>query len=99
MVAGIHRSLRSGGYWLCADIRASSHVGENLDHPMGTFLYAVSCQHCMTVSLAHDGEGLGAMWGVQQARRLFADVGFGEVTVRTIDADPTNNYYVCRKGA
>lgn len=98
MVAGIHRSIRPGGYWLCADIRASSHVGENLDHPMGTFLYAVSCQHCMTVSLAHEGEGLGAMWGVQQARRLFADVGFAEVTVRTIDADPTNNYYVCRKG-
>jgi 2-polyprenyl-3-methyl-5-hydroxy-6-metoxy-1,4-benzoquinol methylase len=97
MVAGIHRSLEPGGFWLCADIRASSHVGENLDHPMGTFMYAVSCQHCMTVSLAYDGEGLGAMWGVQRAKQIFSDAGFTDIVVKTIDHDPTNNYYVCRK--
>jgi ubiquinone/menaquinone biosynthesis C-methylase UbiE len=97
MVAGIHRSLKPGGFWLCADIRASSHVGENLDHPMGTFMYAMSCQHCMTVSLAYDGEGLGAMWGVQQAKQLFGDVGFVDIAVKSLDYDPTNNYYVCRK--
>jgi ubiquinone/menaquinone biosynthesis C-methylase UbiE len=97
MVEGIHRSLKPGGFWLCADIRASTHVGENLDHPMGTFMYAVSCQHCMTVSLAYDGEGLGAMWGVQQAKQIFADAGFTDIVVKTLDYDPTNNYYVCRK--
>jgi ubiquinone/menaquinone biosynthesis C-methylase UbiE len=97
MVAGIFRSLKPGDFWLCADIRASSHVGENLDHPMGTFMYAVSCQHCMSVSLAYDGEGLGAMWGVQQAKQIFADAGFSDVVVKTLDFDPTNNYYVCRK--
>jgi SAM-dependent methyltransferase len=97
MVDGIYRSLKPGGHWLCADIRASSHVGENLDHPMGTFMYAVSCQHCMSVSLAYDGEGLGAMWGVQQAKALFASSGFADVSVHTLDFDPTNNYYVCRK--
>ena len=99
MVDGIFRALKPGGFWLCADIRASSHVGENLDHPMGTFMYAVSCQHCMTVSLAYDGEGLGAMWGVQQAKRIFADAGFADIVVNTLDHDPTNNYYVCRKPA
>lgn len=97
MVAGIHRSLKPGGFWLCADIRASSHVGENLDHPMGTFMYAVSCQHCMAVSLAYDGEGLGAMWGVQRAKQIFADAGFTDIVVKTLDYDPSNNYYVCRK--
>lgn len=97
MVDGIHRALRPGSHWLCADIKASSHIGENLDHPMGTFMYAVSCQHCMTVSLAGGGEGLGAMWGVQQAKRLFADAGFTDIAVHSIDADPSNNYYVCRK--
>jgi SAM-dependent methyltransferase len=97
MVDGIYRSLKPGGQWLCADIRASSHVGENLDHPMGTFMYAVSCQHCMSVSLAYDGEGLGAMWGVQQAKSLFASSGFADISVHTLDFDPTNNYYVCRK--
>ena len=97
MVDGIYRALKPGGHWLCADIRASSHVGENLDHPMGTFMYAVSCQHCMTVSLAYDGEGLGAMWGVQQAKALFASSGFDDITVHSLDFDPTNNYYVSRK--
>lgn len=97
MVDGIYRSLKPGGYWLCVDIRASSHVGENMDHPMGTFMYAVSCQHCMTVSLAYEGEGLGAMWGVQKAKEIFAAAGFTDVAVKTLDFDPTNNYYICRK--
>jgi ubiquinone/menaquinone biosynthesis C-methylase UbiE len=99
MVDAIQRSLRPDGYWLCVDIRASSHVGENIDHPMGTFMYAVSCQHCMSVSLAYDGDGLGAMWGVHKAKEVFAQAGFTEIEVKTLDFDPTNNYYVCRKPA
>ena len=97
MVNGIYKSLKPGGHWLCVDIRASSHVGENLDHPMGTFLYSVSCQHCMTVSLAYGGVGLGAMWGVQKAREIFGNAGFTDVDVHTLEGDPINNYYVCRK--
>lgn len=96
-VAAVHRSLKPGGVWLCADICASSHVGENLDHPSAPFFYAVSCMHCMSVSLAYDGEGLGAMWGVQQARAIFAEAGFTRIEVHSIDADPSNNYYVCRR--
>ena len=97
MVDGIFRSLAPGGHWLCADIRASSHVGENLDHPMGAFMYGVSCQHCMTVSLAYDGEGLGAMWGVHRAKELFTSAGFTDIAVHSLQFDPSNNYYVCRK--
>ena len=90
-------ALRPGGYWLCVDVGASSHLGENLGHPMGTFLYSVSCMHCMSVSLAYDGAGLGAMWGVQQARDLFSAAGFDEVHVRSVPGDTVNNYYVCRR--
>ena len=97
MVNGIHRSLRPGGYWLCVDVQGSSYVGENLNHPLGTFIYSVSCQHCMTVSLAYDGEGLGAMWGVQKAREVFAKAGFESVAIHNLPGDPMNNYYVCRK--
>jgi SAM-dependent methyltransferase len=97
VVRGIYDSLAPGGYWLCVDVQASSHVGENLDHPMGTFGYTVSCLHCMTVSLAYDGEGLGAMWGVHKARELFTDAGFGPIHVHTLPGDPMNNYYVCHK--
>jgi 2-polyprenyl-3-methyl-5-hydroxy-6-metoxy-1,4-benzoquinol methylase len=97
MVNGIYASLRPGGHWLCVDTKGSSYVGENLDNPFGTFMYAVSCQQCMTVSLAYDGEGLGAMWGVQKAREVFAKAGFQRVEIHEVAGDPTNNYYICRK--
>ena len=99
MVNGIYRSLAPGGSWLCVDIQASSHVGENVAHPLGPFMYAVSCSHCMTVSLAYNGEGLGAMWGVQKAREVFTAAGFDQIELHNIPGDVFNNYYVCRKAA
>ena len=51
VLKGIHRTLKPDGLYLMQDIRASSHVHKNIDHPIGTFLYAVSTMHCMTVSL------------------------------------------------
>ena len=97
MVSGIYASLKPGGYWLCADLCASSHLGENLDHPIGTFGYTVSCMHCMSVSLAYEGEGLGAMWGAQKAREIFTDAGFKVEEVRRVDGDAGNNYYLCSR--
>jgi SAM-dependent methyltransferase len=96
MVEGIFAMLKPGGYWLCVDVQASSHVGENIDHPMGTFFYSVSCAHCMTVSLAHGGAGLGAMWGAQTAREMFADAGFVDLEIHNVEGDVTNNYSDCR---
>ena len=58
------------------DPAASSHLHENLEHPMGPFLYTVSTMHCMTVSLEQGGVGLGTAWGEQSARRMLADAGF-----------------------
>ena len=97
MVRGVFGMLKSAGHWLCVDVQASSHVGENIDHPLGTFFYSVSCAHCMTVSLAHHGAGLGAMWGVQVAREMFTDAGFVDLKVHNVEGDVTNNYYICRK--
>jgi hypothetical protein len=66
VLAGIARALRPGGVYLMQDIAGSSRMHENLDHPLGPFLYTVSCLHCMSVSLAQGGAGLGAMWGEQR---------------------------------
>ena len=93
------QQLQAGGYWHCVDVGASSHIGENIDLPMGTFGYTMSCMHCMTVSLAYGGEGLGTMWGVQKARELFTDSGFEKIEIHTVDGDLFNNYYVCHKTA
>lgn len=97
VVETIYAALKPGGHWLCADIAASSHLGENLDHPMGAFFYAVSCMHCMSVSLAYDGPGLGSMWGVQQAKALFSAAGFEVLGVHALPDDPVNNYFVSRR--
>ena len=89
--------LKPDGTFLMVDIKASSQVHENLDHPMGPFLYTTSTMHCMTVSLALDGEGLGTMWGEQKALELLAEAGFTEVVVKQVTGDPFNNYYIAKK--
>jgi len=70
VLAGIAQALRPAGVYLCVDIAASSELPDNLDHPLGPLLYTISCMHCMTVSLAEGGMGLGAMWGEQKAREM-----------------------------
>jgi SAM-dependent methyltransferase len=97
VLAGIADALRPGGVYLCVDTAASSKVAENLDHPLGTFLYTVSCMHCMTVSLADGGMGLGTMWGEQTAQAMLADAGFTSVVTAHVDGDFVNSYLIASK--
>ena len=43
--------------------------------------------HCMAVSLAFDGAGLGTVWGRQLATSMQAEAGFGDVAVREVESD------------
>jgi hypothetical protein len=79
------------------DIKGSSHMPDNIGHPIGTFLYTVSCMHCMTVSLARGGEGLGAMWGEQKTREYVHKAGFRSIEKHELFHDIQNNWYVIRK--
>ncbi|RJQ65784.1 MAG: class I SAM-dependent methyltransferase [Desulfobacteraceae bacterium] len=97
VLTGIYRTLKSDGVYLMQDIRGSSHVYNNIGHPMGTFLYAISTMHCMTVSLAQGGEGLGAMWGEEKTREYLTRAGFGSIQVHRLAHDIQNNWYVVRK--
>jgi 2-polyprenyl-3-methyl-5-hydroxy-6-metoxy-1,4-benzoquinol methylase len=97
VLKNIHNLLRPGGTFLCVDIQASSHLHENIEHPLAPMMYAVSTMHCMTVSLALNGEGLGTMWGEQKARELLAEAGFPGVDVKTVEGDIFNNYYIAKK--
>src|SRR5437763_10196878 len=90
VLAGIARALRPGGVYLCVDIAASSKVSENLDHPFGPFGYAISCMHCMTVSLADGGMGLGTLWGEQEAKAMLTDAGFTSIETAHVDGDIGN---------
>jgi ubiquinone/menaquinone biosynthesis C-methylase UbiE len=97
MLRGIHRALKRDGVYLMQDIKGSSFVHKNMDHPLGTMLYTVSCMHCMTVSLAQGGEGLGAMWGEEKARDYLEQAGFASVQKNELAHDIQNNWYVVRK--
>lgn len=98
VLANVAASLKPGGTFLMVDIRASSHVHENIDQPGATFLYTVSLMHCMTVSLAQGGDGLGTAWGRQAAVRMLGEAGFAHVDVHEVETDPFNSYYVATKG-
>lgn len=99
VLRGIFEALRPGGVYLCVEPKASSHLHENLDLPMAPMLYTVSTMHCMTVSLAYGGEGLGAAWGEQEAVTRLGAAGFVDIDVRTVREDRSNAYFVAHKPA
>jgi 2-polyprenyl-3-methyl-5-hydroxy-6-metoxy-1,4-benzoquinol methylase len=84
------------GIFLMQDILSSSLLKNNIDHPLGIFLYTISCIHCMSVSLAQDGIGLGAMWGKEKAVEMLKEAGFTKVDVKQLPHDFQNYYYICR---
>jgi ubiquinone/menaquinone biosynthesis C-methylase UbiE len=98
VLKNIFNLLRPNGTFLCTDIAASSNLEENLEHPLAPAFYSISTMHCMTVSLALGGEGLGNMWGTQKALELFGEAGFREVDVKQVEGDILNNYYIAKKG-
>jgi ubiquinone/menaquinone biosynthesis C-methylase UbiE len=97
VLKGIYRTLKSDGVYLMQDISGTGHVDRDVEHPFGTFLYTVSCMHCMTVSLAQGGEGLGAMWGEEKTREYLQKAGFKSVITRRLAHDIQNNWYVVTK--
>jgi ubiquinone/menaquinone biosynthesis C-methylase UbiE len=97
VLKGIYRALKSDGEYLMQDISGTSHVHKDIAHPIGTFLYTISCMHCMTVSLAQGGEGLGAMWGEEKTREYLQRAGFRSITTHRLAHDIQNNWYVIQK--
>ena len=98
VLKGIAEALKDDGVYLMQDIAGSSHLHNNLDHPIGPLLYTASTMHCMTVSLAQGGEGLGTMWGEEKAKELLKDAGFKKVEVKQLPHDIFNNYFIITKG-
>ncbi len=97
VLKGIAEALREDGVYLMQDIAGSSHHHNNLEHPIGPFLYTISCMHCMTVSLAQGGAGLGAMWGEEKAKQMLEEAGFKEVEIEQLPHDFQNYYYIATK--
>ena len=90
-------ALEPGGVFVMVDIRASSHLENNIGNPFAPWLYAVSTLHCMTVSLAEGGAGLGTAWGEELALEMLATAGFVDLEVHEIPGDPLDSLYIARK--
>ena len=95
----MHAALRPGGVFLMQDIAGHTQLADNTKHPLGPFTYTISCMHCMSVSLASGGPGLGAMWGREKALEMLTAAGFVNVRVTELPHDPINYYYVAVKEA
>lgn len=88
-------ALAPDGIFFMVDFRFSSRLENNLSNPFAALYYGVSTLHCMTVSLAEDGAGLGTVWGEELARQMLAEAGFRQVEVFP-SPRPQNSIYVCR---
>jgi 2-polyprenyl-3-methyl-5-hydroxy-6-metoxy-1,4-benzoquinol methylase len=96
VLKSIHYMLAPGGMFSMIDIKAFSNHADNLDHPMGAFLYTVSLMHCMPVGLNDNGTGLGMMWGREKAEAMLAEAGFENIEVIEMEHDGFNLHYLCR---
>jgi 2-polyprenyl-3-methyl-5-hydroxy-6-metoxy-1,4-benzoquinol methylase len=97
VLKAIHASLNNDGFFLMQDIAASSKVEKNIHSLLAPTLYTISTMHCMSVSLAFDGEGLGTMWGKELAVNKLTEAGFKDIKVKNVEGDIMNYYYVSRK--
>lgn len=97
VLKAINASLNNAGFFLMQDIAASSNVEKNIDNLLAPALYTISTMHCMSVSLAFNGEGLGTMWGKELAVKKLDEAGFKDIKVKNIEGDIMNYYYLSRK--
>ena len=89
-------ALAPGGVYFMVEPKASSRLEDNIGNPFAPYLYGISVLHCLTVSLAEGGAGLGTAWGEQTARSMLEAAGFTSVEV--VDAPgPQNSIYICRR--
>jgi 2-polyprenyl-3-methyl-5-hydroxy-6-metoxy-1,4-benzoquinol methylase len=97
VLSNIFAMLRPGGTYLCVEPKASSRLEDNIPDPMAPYMYTISTMHCMTVSLAYGGEGLGAAWGHQLATEYLTNAGFVDIEIAGIRDDRGNNYFISKK--
>jgi 2-polyprenyl-3-methyl-5-hydroxy-6-metoxy-1,4-benzoquinol methylase len=91
VLRAIHDTLAEDGVYLWSEPNASDKAHENRN-PIGRAFHSISPLHCMTVSLAHDGEGLGTVIGESGARALAREAGFSKFERLPID-DPFNQFF------
>ena len=95
----IRDALVPGATFVMVEPANSSELVGNLDNPIATLMYTASTLHCVPVSLAHGGPGLGLVWGEERARELLAETGFQDIEMHPAPGDPFNAVYFARSRA
>jgi SAM-dependent methyltransferase len=90
-------ALAPDGIYLMLEPRAATRLEGNLGNPFAPYIYGISVLHCMTVSLAEGGTGLGTAWGEEKAREMLAEAGFTAMEVFEAPG-PQNSIYICHRG-
>lgn len=97
VLSNIHNALVGGGIYLCVEPKAHSALADNMHEPVAAFQYTISTMHCMSVSIAGGGEGLGTAWGTELTTEFLETAGFGDIETAEVKPDRANTYFVCRK--
>lgn len=91
----IRASMAPDGVYLWSEANAS-HVASDNRNPIGKLYAGISPIHCMTVSLACGGEGLGTIMGERGARNLAEQAGFTGFEKLDI-ANPFTQFFLLRR--
>jgi SAM-dependent methyltransferase len=91
---GIRRALVHDGWFLWSEAPVSDRLEENTGLS-SRLAYGASCMHCMTVSLADGGVGLGVVVGAQAVRRMAEEAGFSSCGALPVE-HPQHRVYVLR---
>jgi 2-polyprenyl-3-methyl-5-hydroxy-6-metoxy-1,4-benzoquinol methylase len=91
----IQRMLKPDGAFLWSEADVGERLEDNLN-PVGRTLFGASTMHCMTVSLAQGGEGLGSAISEELATNLAAEAGFASLERLPIK-NPFHQIFLGRK--
>lgn len=75
MMKDLRESTADDGTYLMVELNLSQELHENMNL-FGRVMYPQSTLYCMTCSLSHGGEGLGAFMGEDRARQMAEAAGF-----------------------
>ncbi|MGB6876267.1 MAG: class I SAM-dependent methyltransferase [Candidatus Acidiferrales bacterium] len=91
----IRGALADNGVYVWSEPNAMANAHENRN-PIGKMFHSLSPMHCMAVSLAHNGAGLGTVIGESGARSLAKEAGFTHFEKLPIQ-NPFNQFFALRK--
>nr|WP_052762617.1 methyltransferase domain-containing protein [Jiangella alkaliphila] len=94
-----HDSLRPDGVFVMMDAKAASNLEDNVGNPFAPLLNSISTLHCMTVSLAQGGAGLGTVWASRPRAACSQTPDSPAVEIRDVPDAPLDSVYPAHRAA